>query len=109
MVYTEQEARTKWCPMGRHDTTAGNRIVGSPERAAQDFPCVASECMMWRWQPLLADDAFKEAVKKAAEKLGDKSPSRKKAVQHVIDNRSDYGLPDKPYRGFCGLAGEPPR
>jgi hypothetical protein len=35
-MITEQEAKTKWCPMVR----------SAPNEAAH---CVASNCMMWRW------------------------------------------------------------
>jgi hypothetical protein len=34
---TEEEAKEKWCPM------AGQRPLAEHEK------CVASECMMWRW------------------------------------------------------------
>jgi hypothetical protein len=36
---TEEQAKLKWCPMVR---------PGSPQRA-DDFGCVGSNCMMWRW------------------------------------------------------------
>jgi hypothetical protein len=47
---TEQEARTKWCPMVRIAvfSTSVNRIKNS-----DSTHCIASGCMMWRplpWQ-----------------------------------------------------------
>ena len=63
--------------------------------------------MAWRWLPLMVDDAWIEAVKKASLELGDKSPSRKIAAAHVNANRAQYGLPTEPFLGFCGLAGSP--
>lgn len=65
MSYTEEVARTKWCPFssvvaGREDgnkkatvtgTIAFNRVelgphtYASPDGAA----CMASQCMAWRW------------------------------------------------------------
>lgn len=45
---TEDEARTKWCPMARTDAPTG----GSHNRDYKDWPvgmCIASDCMMWWW------------------------------------------------------------
>ncbi len=85
---TEEEAKTKFCPVDGLESY-----------------CVASGCAAWRWQPLMMDAAFIEAAKKAAIEIGDKTPSRSKAVKRVEKNRAKYGLPVKPYRGRCGLAG----
>jgi len=95
MAYAEDEARTKFCPIGQWKSSYDLMTY-----------CRASECMMWQWQPLLADDKFKEAVQRAAEELKDTSPARKKAVAYVVANRLEYGLPDKPYKGYCGLTGK---
>ena len=65
-MLTEQEARTKWCPMARvarfgiEKSELGNTveaIVGSCNRDALgkspnpigSCRCIASDCMMWRW------------------------------------------------------------
>lgn len=107
---TEDEASLCWCPFVRQSATIDrsgfsfNRNTHSPGLAA---PCIASDCMSWRWEPLLADDRFAAAVKAAAEELGDTSPGRHKAAKHVIANRAAYGLPEKPFRGWCGLASKP--
>ena len=63
--------------------------------------------MAWRWLPLMADDAFKNAVVKAAEEIGDKSENKIKSARHVTENRAKYGLPTEPFDWFCGLAGKP--
>lgn len=72
-----------------------------------ELNCSGSRCMAWRWQPLMADDAWIEAVRKAAIDIDDKSHNRAKAAAHVNANRAEYGLPTKPYKGYCGLAGRP--
>jgi len=51
---TEEEARTKWCPMAR--VTAGNGHVSFNRddasmpgylKQAKSANCIASDCMMW--------------------------------------------------------------
>jgi hypothetical protein len=49
---TEDEARKKWCPMGRHSFTT-HRGEASVNRPVELSLCIASACMMWRW-----DDVF---------------------------------------------------
>ena len=52
---TEDEAKTKWCPMARYiidegnqgTYAAGNRPIGAPFGVGSN--CIASDCMMWRW------------------------------------------------------------
>lgn len=103
---TEDEAKTKWCPhaVASH-TNPRNGFDGRGGLAVH--PCIGSACMAWRWLPLLADEAFKNAVIKAAGDIGDKTENRHKAAAHVIANRAAYGLPTQPFDGFCGLAGRP--
>ena len=91
---TEDEAKTKLC-------------VASMARSIEARWCHASECMAWRWLPLLADDAFKTAVIAAAKDIGDTTENKHKAAKHVMENRAAYGLPVAPFDGFCGLAGKP--
>ena len=45
---TEQEARTKWCPMVR---IGRNRYISLPDILSDKCKCIASGCMMWRWVP----------------------------------------------------------
>ena len=87
-MFTEADAKTKWCHRGpAHD----------------DMPCLGSTCMAWRWQPLQADAAFMAAVKT----LEDAGTPKAKAGKMVHDDPSAYGLPSKPFRGWCGLASKP--
>ena len=44
---TEDEAKTKWCPMVRvmGNSTSGNRLLDNT--LAPGSLCIASSCMMW--------------------------------------------------------------
>jgi hypothetical protein len=53
---TEDEAKTKWCPMARGPFFNGNlgAVVTTGNRTWEVEPksgclCLASDCMMWRW------------------------------------------------------------
>ena len=46
---TEQEARTKWCPMVRANISGNSN--GAFNRDGDDCACIASDCIMWRWVP----------------------------------------------------------
>jgi hypothetical protein len=91
---TEDEAKTKWC-------------VNSPPVSNAGFYCEGSKCMAWRWLPLMADEAFKAAVIKAAADIGDTTENKHKAAKHVTMNRDEYGLSTKPFDGFYGMADQP--
>ena len=78
---TEDEAKTKWCPMVRL-TATGDPVNGGEwhsNRMPKDdrvnvestYLCIGSGCMMWRWT--FVDEA-------------------------LTDSRTD---------GYCGLAGKP--
>lgn len=50
---TEDEAKTKWCPMSRI-TLKGScntswNIVAGEGGFVREGKCIASGCMMWRW------------------------------------------------------------
>ena len=53
---TEEDARTKWCPMARMAASGnpepGNIAVNrwSQDSHEQDPRCIASDCAMWRWR-----------------------------------------------------------
>lgn len=50
-MMTEDEARTKWCPMVRfgEDDACSNRWTVYPNLI--QCRCIASDCMMWRFGP----------------------------------------------------------
>jgi len=82
---TEEEARTKWCPMVRitwYPTPAPETSISGWNRDEINTNCIASDCMMWR-------------------------KGEKKEVE--IDR--GYGQPpayiDVVETGYCGLGGRP--
>jgi len=60
---TEDEARKKWCPMVRWTSHDGDNRYAEPfENRGANCMCIASECMMWRWdeiQPEYGKSEFK--------------------------------------------------
>jgi hypothetical protein len=58
MIYTEDEAKEKWCPMVRmmddssfNHPVAYNRcwLSGDTEDNPDEARCIGSRCMAWRW------------------------------------------------------------
>ena len=48
---TEQEAKTKWCPMVRHTKDQEGNFYTTNGRNSSGFEtCIASDCMMWRYK-----------------------------------------------------------
>lgn len=123
---TEEEAKTKWCPMYRVATSGGdpsctfemdNRQrdgIPPPAGSSKDAPwtpgpkfnpwvtCVGSGCMAWRWE----DPLFEYA-------LTCPGPDwEEDAVDgYTITLKTYQGLKKRWRRraltGFCGLAGRP--
>ena len=82
---TEQEAKTKWCPMVRvtmtpQDSTWQNQAMTNRmafvKHGLTESRCIASDCMMWRW--------------------GQKGA--------FVNGKYDDNYPVK---GYCGLGGRP--
>ena len=44
---TEEEAKDKWCPFGKATGHGSNRI--GADNQIGTVPCIASQCMAWRW------------------------------------------------------------
>jgi hypothetical protein len=96
---TEDEAKTKWCPMVRmgEGASTDNRnceqgvISKDPGKGVQWNCCVASACMIWRWDEygveyLARDDQLIETG------TGGTSPWKQTGI---------------PASGHCGLGGKP--
>jgi len=77
---TEDEAKTKWCPMVRVHYLNPIDILKNA-RAEAESRCIGSACMAWRWK--LAPNA-----------------SKKFLSMHGYTS-------DAPENGYCGLAGKP--
>ena len=84
---TEDEAKTKWCPMVRYGTQGRNETGGAnkPETDAEKrgLACLGSACMMWRWQPKMINVSTKNSW--------------------VFMRPTGETTTD----GYCGLAGKP--
>lgn len=75
---TEAEAKMKWCPMVRnvkYDFSDNPRLTHN-----LDGTCVASHCMMWRWD-LGANPGYDKKI----------------GAPMMLDNKTE---------GHCGLAGK---
>lgn len=113
--YTEEEAKTKWCPMVRCE--GDNRHWGSPTQAAPISACVGSGCMMWR------DCGPKHETTRNYH--DEKTIKPKANTAHVYPDGWRYeftdvdqngrpfdllhriGADDATSVGYCGLAGKP--
>jgi len=88
---TEDEARMKWCPKcGRGINKDGSWM----------FPCIASDCMMWRWD----GDEKEYTFTKQWEDGWKYEPYRNEVTLQLNDRwaRSSHSR-----KGHCGLGGKP--
>jgi len=97
---TEEEAKTKWCPM-----------VQRPEGNRGDIVCIASKCMMWRW-----DDGEKEywvgckpPTGEGWEPIGKHHGSLHDLLDHqrIPPAGNCWQRKDPAREGYCGLGGKP--
>jgi len=103
---TEQEARTKWCPMARVSTySVGNPAESAANRTDEGTPypasrCIASDCMMWRWD----GDEKEYTFTKQWEDGWEYEPYRSEVTLQLNDRwaRSNHSR-----KGHCGLGGKP--
>lgn len=77
---TEEEAKTKWCPMVKYDLGRSVNRDACYDNAGTH--CVGSACMMWRWDAI--------------------TPEEKRQLRVYGDSTGPLlAIP-----GFCGLAGK---
>lgn len=81
MRHTEDEAKTKWCPLAPTYTLPSSR-------------CIASECMAWRW-----------AQKRNPDWKPEPGYMMSVTPTHPADDEPLYVA--DPEHGYCGLAGQP--
>lgn len=79
-MWTEDEAKTKWCPMFNRAGDYGNSDADGGRRPC----CITSKCMMWRKQDQVG--------------IGPNGERR----DRDMDGRTRWVD-----RGYCGLAGSP--
>lgn len=95
---TEEEAKKRWCPMVR--TVDNNGAVTNKTASGNIYKidqCIASECMMWRWEHVQKKKAC------AHIKMYDSGPNHK----HVIYDVGECPDCHAPSIGYCGLGGRP--
>ena len=99
-MYTEDEAKEKWCPFGRVTDTDGvpshNRFFS--DASNQDVPqtmCIGPACMAWRW----AGVASKARIERFKGYIANTGTTLAEALEAVPE--------DDTRRGYCGLSGEP--
>lgn len=121
-MHTEKEAQTKWCPMvrvGNDNQSAENRncrlaeVSDGPGKGAVWNCCIASSCMMWRWENIPHRNSYICYDQDAREE-----PPRPELVPPDYEF---YPADDKRFAmwieteesamkratGYCGLGGKP--
>ena len=102
-MLTESQAREKWCPMVRELVTRGERGVainrGNVNANASNSNCIASACMMWRYESQL-QPVHSWQPHAPGGNVCQFRFSENEQCQHP--KNSDIHNT----RGYCGLAGE---
>ena len=118
-MFTENEAKQRWCPFARistHSDTAKNRYPFDTDYSEKkSFACcIASDCMAWRRVPVdvrvaeawdIVPNDFLLGIKMYRAATGSSLADSKHWADAV--KRGDELRPADSERGFCGLAGKP--
>jgi hypothetical protein len=68
---TEEEAKTKWCPLVRFyevEPNSGRPIIinrASDGAIGKESACIGSACMMWRWKTVRQEYPGQDTIVKA--------------------------------------------
>jgi len=102
---TEDEAKKKWCPHVRLTATDAEWNDNRPAENGRglSMQCLGSDCMAWRWFSYDNDRRYIAACYSCVREQGINYVD---AANYVDANRKKFGLPIKPFHGYCGLAGE---
>jgi len=108
MLWTEEEAKTKWCPnslfkfSATSDATACNREAGPGAAQTawvrEGTRCIGSECMAWRGE----SEKDKRIRHQYAENI-----VRKRTGKPVSEITNADKNEVSPPRGYCGAFGKP--
>lgn len=110
-MYTEDEAKTKWCPESRvvlggpgEGGVSGNAFEDCEgSKAYASSRCIGSGCMMWRWgQP--ENVAFDASAKDTDPEF---LPYPPYGPWEWHAGAGMWRSAEGPERGYCGLVGEP--
>lgn len=101
--YTEEQAKTKWCPMATASHTDPRAGFGDDGRPII-FPCIGAQCMAWR----LEDRAGHEMtlMNDDADVLLQRFPGRYEVLEKIEDAGCKVIRVVADF-GYCGAFGKP--
>jgi hypothetical protein len=106
---TEQEAKTKWCPMVRYSADAepsANLWYFGKQGRDERVNCIASDCMMWRWEIMECLTCIGKGIIRHGE-VSSQSCFQCGNGKWNIDNDFIVGTGTIKFGGYCGLGGKP--
>lgn len=112
-MHTEDEAKTKWCPMIRADnvTPLWHEKKQEPGFTPQaKATCIGSACMAWQWNVHdmeLAVTPVKIHEAGIIERVPPAGEGWQSADRYGFGNDARWFRPMENQRGYCGLAGRP--
>lgn len=96
-MLTEEEAKTKWCPLARYD----DNINRDGTNDAEFSPCIASACMAWRASTSFDNDAII-----LEHSVPEWEANGWKVLERLEGGNVQLAHPRKG-SGFCGAFGRP--